>query len=172
MRTDRYRNARGRPRVPALARQRGPRQRVGRRAGRGRGVAPIESVLAAALDGVRHAGVVSHADLDQIFVSVAAARVVAGATFDERHRSHQTTLAVESSSEALASLRLALHIDADSLLEAHAFMTPGEPTLALFGKGVGQSRLHEVRPWGQASVQVSVGAFRVLPRSGFVRWRG
>lgn len=87
------------------------------------------------MDGLRHAGVVSAADLDQLFASVTSARVVAGATFDERHRSHQTTLAVESSSEALAALRLALSIDADSLLEAHAFMTPGEPTIALFGNG-------------------------------------
>jgi len=117
---------------------------------------PIEGGVATALDGVRHAGEVSQADLDQIFASVTSARVVAGAAFDERHRSHQTTLAIESSSEALASLRSALHIDAHSLLEAHAFMTPGEPTLALFGQGhdllATVTYLHpgflRWRPWG------------------------
>jgi len=105
---------------------------------------------------LRHAGEVSEANLDQILISVTSARVVAGATFDERHRKQQKTLAVESSSAALADLRLALSIDADSLLDGINWMTPGEPTLALFGEGrellATVTYLHpdfiRWRPWG------------------------
>jgi len=84
---------------------------------------------------LRHPVCMATADLAELIASVTSVRVVSGPTFEERHRSGQYTLFIESAADAIRDLRVALQIDPDSLAEQYSLMTPGDVTMALFAEG-------------------------------------
>jgi hypothetical protein len=71
--------------------------------------------------------------LSVVLAGARRVRVVAGGTFDHRHRNAQETLAAEDDPEAVASLREALQTARDD--DGFSFMTPGDVTFAFYGEG-------------------------------------
>jgi len=69
----------------------------------------------------------------RLLLAVRSVRVVQGSSFDPRHRTAQLTVFLERDSEAVEALRDALVLDQAS--ERYAWMTPGDPALALFAAG-------------------------------------
>jgi hypothetical protein len=81
-------------------------------------------------------GEVGEADsLQNVLATAHAVRVVAGGQFDERNRKQYPTLVHEQDEVAVRELAAALQVRTSDFAERYALMTPGDLTLAFFGKG-------------------------------------
>jgi hypothetical protein len=84
--------------------------------------------------------------------SARGVRVVKGGGYEEKHREQNETLFLENDPDAIAALRLALRVEPSE--EGYSWMTPGDPTMAIYGEG------HELL------------AVVTYLHPGFVRWQG